>query len=179
MTPVLLKPNHEPLRLESFASLALLAAPPALFAAFLAMMQGHSRFAWVSESMLTWPWQVWGMALSGAVALAGGFGDWLFHKRWITVGPNEHRSHLAAMGAGGVVFVLMAAASLAERPELWLVPILLGLIATVALICYDEFVFHRKRCTAFETRLHRMLTHGNGVAFLCWFHWLFTAARAC
>ena len=32
------------------------------------------------------------------------------------------------MGAGGVVFLLMAAASLAARQESWLVPILAGLI---------------------------------------------------
>jgi hypothetical protein len=37
---------------------------------------------------------------------------------------------------------------------------------------YDEFVFHR-RCGRFETFTHRLLTCGNGLAFLAWTHWCF------
>jgi hypothetical protein len=40
------------------------------------------------------------------------------------------------------------------------------------MICYDEFVFHR-RCRRFETFTHRLLTCGNGLAFLAWSHWCF------
>ena len=46
------------------------------------------------------------------------------------------------------------------------------LIFTVVLICYDEFLFHR-RCGRFETLMHRLLTFGNGLAFLAWVHWCF------
>jgi hypothetical protein len=40
------------------------------------------------------------------------------------------------------------------------------------MICYDEFVFHR-RCGWFESFTHRLLTCGNGLAFLAWAHWCF------
>ena len=39
-------------------------------------------------------------------------------------------------------------------------------------ISYDEFVFHR-RCGPFERVTHRLLTFGNGLAFLAWAHWCF------
>ena len=135
-------------------------------------MTGNPRFAWIAN-VARWPWQLWGLMLTGTVATIGGAGDWWFHKVWVAVGPNEHVSHLYAMAGGGLEFFLMAGASVSARPQAWLVPILLTLIATVVLISYDEFVFHRRRCTRFENRLHHMLTFGNGCAFLCWFHWLF------
>ncbi len=49
---------------------------------------------------------------------------------------------------------------------------LVVLIYTVVMISYDEFVFHR-RCGWFETFTHRLLTCGNGLAFLAWAHWCF------
>jgi hypothetical protein len=45
------------------------------------------------------------------------------------------------------------------------------------MICYDEFVFHRKRCGRYETMLHRLLVFGNGIAWLAWMHWCFVRER--
>ena len=53
-----------------------------------------------------------------------------------------------------------------------LIPVLIALIVTVILICYDEFLFHR-RCRWGEVLAHRALTFGNGLAFLGWAHWCF------
>ena len=71
----------------------------------------------------------------------------------------------------------MAIASLIDRPADLLIPIIVALLTTTVLICYDEFAFHVRRCKPFETRLHRMLVFGNGLAFLCWMHWLFATVQ--
>ena len=47
------------------------------------------------------------------------------------------------------------------------------LMFTVSMICYDEFIYHRRRCTRWETLWHRILTGGMGVAWLGWAHWCF------
>jgi Na+/glutamate symporter len=70
------------------------------------------------------------------------------------------------------LFALMAAASVSAWPTSYLVPVLVVLIYTVVMICYDDFVFHR-RCGRFEAFTHRLLTCGNGLAFLAWAHWCF------
>lgn len=167
--------NKRPIRLKSFLSLSLLFAPGILFVLALWLLKdGHPRFAWFSHPAL-YPWQFWGIALFGSIATIGGAGDWLFHKIYVTVGPNEHHSHILALGAGGVVFILMTLASVADQPLYWLLPVIVALLITVTLICYDEFAFHVRRCKPFETMLHRMLVFGNGAAFLCWLHWVFVA----
>jgi hypothetical protein len=170
-----LQRNKRSLRAKSFLSLSMLFAPGILFIAALWLLKdGHPRFAWLNHPPL-YPWQLWGIALFGSIATIGGAGDWLFHKIYVTVGPNEHHSHILALGAGGVVFILMVLASVADQPLYWLLPVIVALLTTVTLICYDEFAFHVKRCKPFETMLHRMLVFGNGAAFLCWLHWVFVA----
>jgi hypothetical protein len=165
--------NTKPIRLRSFASLALMFAPGIGFPAALWLLQGLSpRFTWVSD-VAQYPWQLWAIGALGIIASLGGAGDWLYHKVYVTVGPREHHSHMLALGAGGLVFVLMAAASLLSQPAPLLIPIIIALLLTTALICYDEFAFHIRRCKPFETLLHRMLVFGNGLAFLCWVHWVF------
>jgi hypothetical protein len=74
---------------------------------------------------------------------------------------------------GGTLFVLMVAASLSARPLAWLLPAVGLVMATTVMICYDEFVFHRKRCRGFETILYRVLVLGQGVAWMAWAHWCF------
>ena len=74
-------------------------------------------------------------------------------------------------GGGVPLFVLMSAASVYRRPELFLVPVFIVVIVTTLLVGYDEFVFHRKRCGRLETLMHRALTVGTGLAFLAWAHW--------
>jgi len=173
-----LERNTKPVRWSSLISLGLLFAPGGLFLVALALLKDiHPRFAWLHDGAV-YPWQLWGIICFGTVATLGGVGDWVFHKIYVTVGPREHHSHLLALGAGGVVFILMAMASISSRPTLLLLPVIVGLLATVVLICYDEFAFHIRRCKPFETLLHRLLVFGNGLALLCWMHWAFVAVDA-
>jgi len=171
-----LQRNTRPVRPTSLLSLSLLFAPGVLFVAALWLLKDIApRYAWAHD-LSRYPWQFWGIALCGVVATLGGAGDWLFHKIYVTVGPKEHHSHLLALGAGGAVFLLMAVASVDDQPLRWLLPVIVALLVTVTLICYDEFAFHVRRCKPFETLLHRMLVFGNGAAFLIWMHWVFVAA---
>jgi len=155
------------------AALLALFVPAVLFPLGLFLLRGDPRFAWLA-SPPDYPWELWAIALCGVMATFGGVGDWLFHRSGATVvGAGEHRAHLAALVGGGIpLFVLMVFASLSPRPVRFLLPVLIVLIATVVLICYDEFVFHR-RCGRFEALTHRLLTFGNGLAFLAWAHWCF------
>lgn len=135
------------------------------------------RFAWVF-SPSQYPWQLWVLMLCGSLATAGGVGDWLFHRCFVTVGPQEHKSHLMALLTGGVpVFVMMLAASALKENAWLLLPIIGWVLYTAALICYDEFVFHRRRCTPIETLFHRLLVFGNGAAWMAWMHWCFVSDR--
>jgi hypothetical protein len=134
----------------------------------------NPRFAWFNNPT-QYPWQFLGIVLCGTVATLGGAGDWWFHKIYVTVSPNEHHSHILALGSGGIVFLLMAVASWVDEPAALLIPVVVMLITTVVLISYDEFAFHIRRCKPFETILHRILVFGNGAAFLCWMHWLFVS----
>jgi hypothetical protein len=147
--------------------------PALLFPAGLCFLARDPRFAWLRDVSL-YPWEFWAMALCGTLATLGGGADWVFHRSGeTTVGVREHRAHLAALAGGGIpLFFLMATASLHPRPEAFLVPVFLVVIILVVVICYDEFIFHR-RCGGWETLFHRLLTIGNGLAFLAWVHWCF------
>jgi hypothetical protein len=162
-------------RLSRHGALALgtMFVPAVLFPLGLLLLRHDARFTWLGD-VRTYPWQLWGIAACGTAATLGGVLDWRFHRCGETVvGRREHRAHLLALGGGGVpLFALMAAASISPRPARFLVPVFLVLIYTVVMICYDEFVFHR-RCGRFETFTHRLLTCGNGLAFLAWAHWCF------
>jgi hypothetical protein len=156
-------------------ALVALAVPAVLFPLGLWLLHGNPRFGWLAD-VTHYPWQFWAVAVCGSVATGGGVADWLYHRSGrTTVGKREHRVHLAALAGGGIpLFGLMALASVSDRPERFLVAVLAVLILTVVLICYDEYVFHR-RCDRFETLAHRLLTFGNGFAFLAWTHWVFVA----
>ncbi len=147
--------------------------PAVLFPVGLFLVRDHPRFAWTYD-IRAFPWEFWAIAVCGCCATAAGFCDWFFHRSGATtVGRGEHRAHVAALAGGGMpLFLLMALASLAPRPHVFLLPVLVALIVTVVLVCYDEFVFHR-RCGSWETLTHRLLTIGNGLAFLSWAHWCF------
>ena len=162
-------------RLSRHGALALgaMLVPAVLFPLGLFVLRHDARFAWLSD-VRAYPWELWVIAACGTVATLGGVLDWRFHRSGETaVGRREHRAHLLALAGGGVpLFALMAAASVSPRPARFLIPVLVILISTVVMICYDEFVFHR-RCGRFETLTHRLLTCGNGLAFLAWAHWCF------
>jgi hypothetical protein len=165
-----------PGRRRSRLPLALVALflPGLLFAVGLLLVREQPRFAWLS-SVARYPWEFWVLLGSGAVATAAGWLDWRYHRSGKTViGRAEHQSELVALAGGGLpLFGLMAAASVVPRPELLLLPIIIVVLFTAATICYDEFVFHRKRCGRYETLLHRLLVFGNGLAWLAWMHWCF------
>lgn len=162
-------------RISRHGPLALLAmlTPAVLFPLCLWFARHHPRLAWLGDVSF-YPWEFWAVAVCGTIASLGGTADWFIHRRGgTTVGTREHRAHLAALAGGGIpLFMLMALASLSSRPESFLVPVFIVVIFMVVLISYDEFVFHR-RCGDLETVCHRMLTLGNGLAFLAWVHWCF------
>jgi hypothetical protein len=156
------------------AALIAMLAPAVLFPVLLLLAKGHPRYAWLTQPAL-YPWELWLISICGAAATLGGILDWLFHRSGETsVGRAEHQSHVLALAGGGMpLFALMSIASIIDRPAMLLMPIILIAGATTVLICYDEFVFHRKRCAAYETLTHRLLTLGNGAAWLAWMHWVF------
>ncbi len=112
------------------------------------------------------------LALPGSSHLAG-FGDWLYHRRMTKcmISGKERRCELSLACGGVPVFLMMLAASVSTQPPQWLIPVLVAVLFTTALICYDEFIFHRKSLLVFETRLHRVLVFGNGIAWLAWAHY--------
>jgi len=160
-------------------NLIAMLTPAVLFPLGLILLRDAARFAWLRGPVAGYPSELWIIALFGGFATAGGTLDYLFHRSGATaVGAKEHHSHLAALSCGVVVFALMAGASVSARPQALLLPVFATVIMTVVLICYDEFVFHRKRCDAFETFTHRMLVFGNGIAWLAWAHWCFVRGGA-
>jgi hypothetical protein len=155
-------------------SLIALFVPALLFVIGLWLLREDARFAWLYD-VSAYPWEFWVIAAAGGAATVAGILDWLYHRSGRTViGAAEHRSEVAALGAGGVpLFGLMAAASIVHRPELLLLPILVVVLFTTVMICFDEFVYHRRRCGPYETVLHRLLVFGNGAAWMAWMHWCF------
>ena len=159
-------------------TLLALFVPGTLFGLSLFLLRRDPRFVWLTHPS-DYPWELWLMGVSGIVATLAGLADWRYHRSGAAVlGGPEHRSELIALAGGGVpLFVLMSLASLVSRPALLLLPVLVVVLFTTAMICYDEFVFHRKRCGRYETMLHRLLVFGNGIAWLTWMHWCFVRER--
>ncbi|MBI4346169.1 MAG: hypothetical protein HY553_04900 [Elusimicrobia bacterium] len=155
-------------------SLLALLAPGVGFASGLFLLRDHPRYLWLNHPAAC-PWEFALIAVSGLAATAAGVADWRFHRvSGERIGPKERHGELIALALGGLpLFTLMSAASVMRRPQALLLPILATVLFTVACICYDEFVFHRARCGRYETRLHRLLVFGNGVAWLSWMHWCF------
>lgn len=159
-------------------TLLALFVPSILFGIGLFLLRDDPRFAWLAHPG-AYPWELWLVGVCGVIATIAGLADWRYHRSGATaIGGAEHRSELIALAGGGVpLFVLMSLASLLARPALLLIPVLLVVLFTTVMICYDEFVFHRKRCGRYETLLHRLLVFGNGAAWLAWMHWCFVRER--
>ena len=169
-----MQPAADRLRKASSASLIALFVPAAGMAGGLCLIRSRPGFEWLAEGH--WPWQLWVLTICGTAATLAGVGDWLYHRLMAkcAISRKERQCELLALAAGGVpVFLMMAMASVSTQPLLWLIPVIVGVLFTTALICYDEYIFHRKRCQKFETRLHRILVFGNGLAWLAWAHWCF------
>ena len=125
-----------------------------------------------------WPWELWVLATCGTLATLSGWLDRRYHRAGgRPISPKERVSERWALTIGAMVFVLMAYASVSSRPGVYLLPVIALAIAATALICYDEFFFHRS-CTSYETTLHRVLVFGNGSAWLAWCHWCFVRGGA-
>ena len=158
--------------------LLVFALPGAGFMAGLLGVRGRPEFAFLEQAAI-WPWELWAIAVGGSLGLAGGAADFVWHVRGLRdVSRREERGEIFALSCGGLpLFLLMGAASLLPDPRIYLLPVTALAMITVALVCYDEFVYHRKACGRAETLFHRLLTLGNGVAFLAWFHWVFARSR--
>ena len=167
------RPARQKLSQHGSAGLIALLIPAIGFPAGIWLLADEERFRWIGNPA-AFPWQFWVVAVFGTVATAAGIIDYRIHRSGATVvGRSEHQAHVAALAGGGLpLFALLAAASLISSPGFFLIPVLIALIATVVLICYDEFRFHR-RCGQSEVLAHRTLTIGNGIAFLAWAHWCF------
>ena len=150
-------------------------APAVLFPVGLFLLHDDPRFAWLAD-IRAYPFEFWVIASCGTVATVGGLLDWFLHRSGETsVSRREHRAHVLALASGGFpIFLLLAFASVSSQPLRFLVPVLVLLIYTVVVISYDEFIFHR-RCGRLESLTHRLLTFGNGLAFLAWMHWCFVS----
>lgn len=167
--------NRKPHPLRQYLSLVLLFVPAVLFAALLWVYRAETVLG-LSAQFPFFPWQFWVMGCFGVVATVGGVLDWRFHRDplKLQLSKKERDAEAAALGLGGVpMFVVMWLAMMSDRPTYYLIAIVIILIYTVVAICYDEFVFHLRRCGKTETRYHRMLVLGNGAAWLAWFHFIY------
>lgn len=162
--------------IKNYLSLILLFIPATAFVALLAIYYDHPRLETTGIFPFL-PWQFYIVAVAGLIATYGGIADWRYHRGTLSmrIPQKEREVEAKALGIGGTfMFVLMWLATLSDKPHWYLIPIVIVLIYNVVMISYDEFVFHRKRCRPEETRLHRMLVFGNGLAWLSWFSFIYT-----
>ncbi|MCL1475963.1 hypothetical protein [Argonema antarcticum] len=158
-------------------SLIALFVPGVAFYICLSLLWNHPQFTWLHD-WGAYPWEFWGISFCGIVATIAGVIDWLYHRKKLRiVGELERKYEMLALAGGVPLFILMAVASLIEKPTNFLIPVIIVVLYMTVLICYDEFLFHR-RCKPFETTMHRLLVFGNGFAWLAWAHWCFVRGGA-
>lgn len=158
-----------------YISLILLFVPAFLFLGLLSLYKDNLNLD-VFATFPFLPWQFYVIAIFGITGTIGGALDWKYHRNPLNmkIPPKERDAEALALGTGGLpMFVLMWLAMMSSEPIYYLIPIVIVLIYTVVTICYDEFVFHIKRCGKLETIYHRMLVFGNGIAWLAWFHFIY------
>lgn len=161
--------------LQNYISLLLLFAPASMFLILLILEKGNEKLP-IKNDFPFLTWQLMVMIVAGTIATIGGFLDWRFHRKTLhmKISKRERIVESMALGLGGLpMFVLMWFAMISEKPTDFLIPILIVLIFTVTAICYDEFLFHKKRCGNQENRYHKMLVFGNGIVWLSWFHFIY------
>lgn len=161
--------------MKNYFSLGLLFAPAFLFVCFLFLFFKNVDL-FITHNFPYLPWQFIVIAITGTFATTGGVLDWRFHRKTLQlkISKKERLAEAFALGFGGLpMFFLMWFAMNSTQPNVFLIPIIIVLIFTVSIICYDEFVFHRKRCGQQENIYHRMLVFGNGLAWLAWFHFIY------
>lgn len=118
------------------------------------------------------PFELWLIAVFGTVASVCGVLDWRYHRAGHrTVPAPEQRAESFALVLGGApLFVCMALASVASAPRPWILAATAVSLYTAGAIVFDEVRFHR-RCSTYETLLHRGLVGGNAIAYLAWMSW--------
>ena len=161
--------------IRDYLSLILLFIPAVLFAVLLLVFKTYPELRF-QDTFPFIPYQFWVIGIFGTIATAGGVLDWRYHRVALNMkmSQKEREAEAKALGLGGIpMFILMFWAMLSDTPTLFLIPILVVLIYTVVAICYDEFVFHLKRCGKTENFYHRMLVFGNGIAWLAWMHFIY------
>jgi hypothetical protein len=160
------------------AGLLAFAIPGAGFIGGLLRLRGRPEFSFLEDAS-TWPAELWVIAVGGSLATLAGLADFVWHVRGMReVSRREERGEVVALALGGApLFGFMAAASLSAAPRPFLTPVLVVAMFTVACVCHDEFVYHRRACGRVESLFHRALIFGNGLAFLAWFHWAFVRER--
>lgn len=159
------------------ANLLAVLLPGLLFVLGLALAPAlaadASRLAWVRPlDLAAAPTELLVIAIGGSVATACGVLDWRYHRAGHRVVPRgEQRAEALALLFGGLpLFVCTAAASVAAAPTPWVLGAIVAALFTAGGIVFDEVRFHR-RCSRFETLLHRGLVGGNGIAWLAWMSW--------
>lgn len=158
-----------------YISLIFLFVPALLFLILLIVYKNHPRLL-IQQTFPYLPWQFYAIAIFGIIGTIGGALDWKYHRNPLNmkIPPKERDAEALALGTGGLpIFILMWLATLSASPISYLIPIIIVLIYTTVAICYDEFVFHIKRCDRVETIYHRMLVLGNGMAWVSWFHFIY------
>jgi hypothetical protein len=158
---------------ESIFGLTMLLLPGVAFVWGLTRVSGQPGYLDLSD-WRSIPWSLWIIGFCGTLATIAGLLDLHYHvsgRRLVS--KRERHGELIALGLGGTpLFVLMMAASCTLEPGRLLTPILFLAMFTVAMVCLDEFVYHRRSCSRYEATLHRALVFGNGAAFLAWFQWI-------
>lgn len=158
-------------------SLIALFLPGIALCVSISLLWNHPQFTWLHD-WRAYPWEFWVASFCAIVATIGGVVDWIYHRKGLrVVSAKERKYELFALAGGVPLFILMAAASLIEKPTIFLIPVILVVLYMTVLICYDEFIYHR-RCKPFETAMHRLLVFGNGFAWLAWAHWCFVRGGA-
>ena len=167
--------SHHQHPLRQYLSLVLLFIPGLLFIGLFWLFKDHPNLG-NTVAFPFFPWQFFALGFFGVIATIGGVLDWKFHRNTLKlqISKKERDAEAAALGLGGVpMFIIMWLAMMSATPTFYLIPILILLIYTIVAICYDEFVFHIRRCGKTETMYHRMLVFGNGAAWLAWVHYIF------
>ena len=156
---------------ERLLSLSLVGAliPGVVFAG-LVLSGGEglysSRFLLLLNS-----WELVPIIGFGLLGLGSAIADWMFHRTGDTgvICKKERDVEKAALWLGGVpIFFVTLHATFFGLPPWKTCLLVLLLVLTSLFVCYDQFIFHRKRCNALENRFHLGITLGNIFAWLFW-----------
>ncbi|QDU84622.1 hypothetical protein Pla163_17330 [Planctomycetes bacterium Pla163] len=153
------------------ANLLAVLGPGILFGIGLVLFTRAHGLDWLASPTHA-PLELWLIAIFGTIASVCGVLDWRYHRAGHRIVPTlEQRAESFALVLGGApLFVFMAVASVASTPRPWILAASAVSLYTAGAIVFDEVRFHR-RCSSYETLLHRGLVGGNAIAYLAWLSW--------